>query len=211
VAAQKVTGTVTSLRTIEWNSFNPNFFIIASPGLLAHYPATYLTSFYLPKKSQPFLAALVQAFPSVTIVDVAALIEQIRTIIERVSLAVEFIFAFTVAAGIVVLLAAIQSTNDERLYESAVFRALGASRGTILRALTAEFLSLGAVAGTVAALGAMAVGYLLAERVLHISFHFNGWLLIFGLIAGVLGVSIAGFLGTRSVIKTPPLQTLRRI
>lgn len=210
IATQKVTGTVTSLRAIEWNSFNPNFFVIASPGLLDHYPATYLTSFYLPKKSKSLLAALVQAFPSITVLDVATLIEQIRTIIDRVSLAVEFIFAFTVAAGIVVLLAAIQSTNDERLYESAVFRALGASRGTILRALTAEFLSLGVIAGTVAALGAMAVGYLLAERVLHMSFNFNGGLLIFGLIAGVLGVSIAGFLGTRSVIQAPPLQTLRR-
>jgi putative ABC transport system permease protein len=152
----------------------------------------------------------VQQFPSVTILDVAALIRQIRTIIDQVILTVEFIFAFTVAAGLVVLFAAIQSTNDERLYESAVFRALGASRGTILRALAAEFLSLGAVAGTVAAMGAMAIGYLLAERVLHTGFHFNGWLLIFGLLAGSLGVSLAGLLGTRSVLRIPPFQTLRR-
>jgi putative ABC transport system permease protein len=210
VAGQKIKAAVTSLRAVEWNSFNPNFFVIASPGLLDDYPGTYLTSFYLPEGNQSLLVALVQEFPSVTILDVAALIGQIRTIIDQVILTVEFIFAFTVAAGLVVLFAAIQSTNDERLYESAVFRALGASRGTILRALAAEFLSLGAVAGTVAAMGAMAIGYLLAERVLHTGFHFNGWLLIFGFLAGSLGVSLAGLLGTRSVLRTPPFQTLRR-
>jgi putative ABC transport system permease protein len=210
VAGQKVDGTVTSLRAVEWNSFNPNFFVIASPGLLDDYPGTYLTSFYLPEGNQSLLVALVQQFPSVTILDVAALIRQIRTIIDQVILTVEFIFAFTVAAGLVVLFAAIQSTTDERLYESAVFRALGASRGTILRALAAEFLSLGAVAGTVAAMGAMAIGYLLAERVLHTGFHFNGWLLILGLLAGSLGVSLAGLLGTRSVLQIPPFQSLRQ-
>jgi putative ABC transport system permease protein len=211
VANQKIKATVTSLRAVEWNSFNPNFFVIASPGLLDNYPGTYLTSFYLPEGRKPLLAALVREFPSITILDVAALLRQIRTIIDQVTLAVEFIFTFTVAAGVVVLFAAIQSTNDERLYESAVFRALGASKGTILRALMAEFISLGAVAGTVAAMGAIAIGYLLAERVLHTDFHFNGWLLIFGFLAGSLGVSIAGLLGTRSVLRIPPFQTLRRV
>ncbi|MGR6036035.1 MAG: ABC transporter permease [Candidatus Nitrosoglobus sp.] len=210
VASQEIKAKVTSLRAVEWNSFNPNFFVIASPGLLDNYPGTYLTSFYLPEGRKPLLAALVREFPSVTILDVAALLRQIRTIIDQVTLAVEFIFTFTVAAGVVVLFAAIQSTNDERLYESAVFRALGASKGTILRALMAEFISLGAVAGAVAAMGATAIGYLLAERVLHTGFHFNGWLLIFGFLAGGLGVSIAGLLSTRSVIQTPPFQTLRR-
>ncbi|QBQ54815.1 ABC transporter permease [Nitrosococcus wardiae] len=211
VADQKVMAPVTSLRAIEWSSFNPNFFVMASPGLLNDAPGTYLTSFYLPEEDKPLLIALVKQFPSVTILDVEALMGQVRAIIDRVTLAVEFIFAFTVAAGVVVLFAAIQSTNDERFYESAVFRTLGASRGTIIRGLAAEFLSLGAVAGTVAAIGALAIGYLLAERVLHTGFQFNGWLLVLGLLAGSLGVSLAGLLGTRSVLHAPPFQTLRQV
>lgn len=208
---QTVKAPVTSLRTINWDSFNPNFFVVASPGLLDNSPATYLTSIYLAEENKSLLAPLVQQFPSITILDVAALLRQVRMIIDRVTLAVEFIFMFTVAAGLVVLFAAIQSTNDERLHESAVLRTLGAGKGTILRGLAAEFLSLGAVAGTIAAVGALAIGYLLAERVLHTGFHFNGWLLIIGLVAGAVGVSLAGLLGTRSVLQAPPFQTLRRI
>lgn len=211
IGGRKVSATVTSLRAIEWNSFNPNFFVMASPGLLNDFPGTYLTSFYLPEEHKSLLTDLVKQFPSVTILDVAALMKQVRTIIDRVTLAVEFIFVFTVAAGLVVLFAAIQSTNDERLHESAVFRTLGASKGTIVRGLAAEFLSLGAVAGTVAAIGALTIGYLLAERVLHTGFQFNGWLLVIGLLAGSLGVSLAGLLGTRSVLQAPPSQTLRQI
>ncbi|ADJ29447.1 ABC transporter permease [Nitrosococcus watsonii] len=211
VADKKIEAPVSSLRTIEWNSFNPNFFVMASPGLLDDSPGTYLTSFYLPEGNNALPTALVKQFPSVTILDVKALMAQIRTIIDRVTLAVEFIFIFTVAAGLVVLFAAIQSTNDERRHESAVFRTLGASRGTIVRGLAAEFLSLGAVAGTVAAIGALAIGYVLAERVLHTGFQFNGWLLILGLLAGSLGVSLAGLLGTRSVLQVPPSQTLRQV
>ncbi|ABA56951.1 Protein of unknown function DUF214 [Nitrosococcus oceani ATCC 19707] len=211
VAGKKIEAPVSSLRAIEWNSFNPNFFVMASPGLLDDSPGTYLTSFYLPEGNNALPTALVKQFPSVTILDVKALMAQIRTIIDRVTLAVEFIFIFTVAAGLVVLFAAIQSTNDERRHESAVFRTLGASRGTIVRGLAAEFLSLGAVAGTVAAIGALAIGYVLAERVLHTGFHFNGWLLILGLLAGSLGVSLAGLLGTRSVLQVPPSETLRQV
>lgn len=211
IVDQTIKAPVTSLRAINWDSFNPNFFVIASPGLLADSPATYLTSFYLPKENKSLLIPLVQQFPSITILDVAALLRQVKMIIDHVTLAVEFIFMFTVAAGFIVLFAAIQSTNDERLHESTIFRTLGASKGTILRSLAAEFLSLGAVAGTVAALGALAIGYLLAERVLHTDFHFNGWLLLLGLVAGAVGVSLAGLLGTRSVLRTPPSQTLRQI
>ncbi|BAW80160.1 hypothetical conserved protein [Candidatus Nitrosoglobus terrae] len=207
--SKRIIAKVTSLRAVEWSSFNPNFFVIGSPQLLGDQPSTYLTSFYLPEEKKPLLTTLVQAFPSITILDVAALMQQIRTVIDRVTLAVEFIFIFTVAAGLTVLLAAIQSTNDERLYESAVFRTLGANKGTILRALVAEFISLGAIAGAVAAIGAMAIGYLLTHHVLHMDFHFNGWLLVFGLLAGSLGVSIAGVLGTRSVLQISPSQTLR--
>jgi putative ABC transport system permease protein len=211
IATQTVTAPVASLRAVAWDSFNPNFFVMASPGLLEDYPATYLTGFYLPGEEKSLLTALGKEFPGITFLDVAALMQQIRAIINRVTLAIELIFAFTVTAGLVVLFATLQATHEERLHESAVFRTLGASRGTIVRGLAAEFLYLRAIAGTVAAIGALLIGYLVAERVLHISFHFNGWLLIAGLLAGGLGVSIAGLLGTRSVLQTPPLQTLRRI
>ncbi|CAB1275079.1 ABC transporter permease [Candidatus Nitrosacidococcus tergens] len=206
---QKVTAPVTSLRSVEWNSFNPNFFVIASPGLLDSYPSTYMTSFYLPKDKKSLLTDFVKIFPSVTILDVQALMEQLRIIIKKITLAVEFIFTFTVAAGFIVLFATIQATHRERRYESAVFKALGASRGTILCALMAEFMALGAIAGAIAALGAIVLGHFVSVHVLHMTYHFNGWLLIIGLLVGSIGVCIAGLIGTRSVINTPPLETLR--
>jgi Predicted ABC-type transport system involved in lysophospholipase L1 biosynthesis, permease component len=210
VADQQITATVTSLRSVEWESFNPNFFVIVPPRLLDSYPATYITSFYLPQHKKPLLSELVKTFPSVTLLEVAALIRRIRSIIDQVTMAVEFIFTFTLVAGLLVLFAAIQSTRDERLHETAVLRTLGASRQTIVHGLVTEFLSLGMVAGLVAALGATAIGYVLANNVFESGYYFNSWLLVLGLLVGGLGVGIAGFIGTRSVLRIPPLETLRR-
>jgi len=126
-----------------------------------------------------------------------------------VVLAVEYVFLFTLLAGLVVLYAAIQATQDERLFESAILRTLGARKGVILKSLLAEFATLGLLAGLLAALGATVLGYVLAERVFGFDYSPDVMLWLLGGGAGLLGVGAAGLLGARSVLKQPPMQSLR--
>lgn len=210
IAGEEVAATVTSLRAVEWDSFHPNFFVIAPPGLLKDYPATYITSFYLPAQEKGLLTELVKRFPNITILDVDALMTQMRRIIGRVALAVEYVFGFTLLAGLAVLFAAIQSTQDERRREGAVLRVLGASRRHLNLGTLVEFAALGTLAGALGALAASLVGYVLSVRVFDIGYHLNLWIWLFGLLGGAVGVGLAGLLGTRSVLQRPPLQTLQQ-
>jgi putative ABC transport system permease protein len=201
---------VTNLRKVDWDSFNVNFFTVLPPGLLDQYPASWVTSIYLDRQQKGELGELVKAFPNVTIIDVGALMTRVRSIMDRVSLAVEFIFLFTLMAGIAVLLAAIQSTQDERRYESAILRTLGAQRGTLMRGLVAEFVTLGALAGLLAGVAATSLAWLFAEQVFKFEYSFNPWIPLVGIVAGILIVGLSGVLGTRKVLQQPPLLTLRR-
>ena len=201
---------VTNLRKVDWDSFNVNFFTVLPPGLLDRYPASWVTSIYLDPEQKGELGELVKAFPNVTIIDVGALMTRVRTIMDRVSLAVEFIFLFTLMAGVAVLLAAIQSTQDERRYESAILRTLGAQRGTLMRGLVAEFVTLGALAGLLAGVAATSLAWLFAEQVFKFDYSFNPWIPLVGIVAGILIVGLSGVLGTRKVLQQPPLLTLRR-
>ncbi len=211
VAGRTIEGRVTNLRSVDWDSFRVNFFVLGTPALLADQPASYITSFHLPPAQRELLADLVRAFPNVTVIDVDAIMSRVRGIIERVSLAVEFVFGFTLLAGFVVLLAAIQATHDERLRESALLRMLGATRGQVREAQAAEFLALGLLAGLLAALAASVIGYVLAEHIFHFEWRANPWLWLAGIAAGTLGVGAAGWWGTRRVLARAPLQTLRRL
>ncbi len=209
VAGSEFSAEVTNLRKVDWDTFRVNFFVIAQPGVLDNFPATYITSFYLPTEQYKLLNALLKQFPNVTVIDVAAIMDHVRGIIERVTQAVEYVFLFTLVAGLMVLYAAIQATLDERVRETAILRTLGASRRQIQRGLIAEFVALGLLAGLVAAIAASIVGYVLAERIFHLDYTVNPWLWLLGLIAGGVGVGVAGVLGTRPILFKPPLQTLR--
>lgn len=209
IAGETFTGHVTSLRKVDWDSFHVNFFVIATPHLLKDYPASYITSFYLPEQRQTLLGTLVKSFPNLTIIDVAAIMTQVRAIIERVTLAVQYVFGFTLLAGFVVLYAALQATRDERLQDTALLSTLGASRRQLVAGLTAEFLLLGALAGLVAAFAASVLGYLLAERLLHLPYIFNAWVWLSGLLAGGIGVTLAGVMGMLPATRHPPLAVLR--
>src|SRR6202045_5486374 len=146
---------------MPWGSFRANFFLVFPPGLLDGAAGTYMTSLYLNSTQRPYLADLVRQFPTISVFDVDAILKQIRDIMDRASLAVQYVFLFTLAAGIVVLLAAVQSTRDERRYESAMLRTLGASRGTGLQGVAAEFSTLGGLSGLLAAGGASGGAYFL--------------------------------------------------
>ena len=155
------------------------------------------------------LIDVVRNFPSVTIIDVAALIEQVRAIMEQVSRTVEFVFGFTLLAGMLVLFATLQNTHDERRLEAAVLRSLGADRGAILKSLAAEFLALGLIAGLLAALGATTISWMLAHFVFELPFEFNVLLWLLGPLSCTLVVLATGIAGTRHVLDVPPMVALR--
>jgi putative ABC transport system permease protein len=155
------------------------------------------------------LVDLVRQYPTISVFDVDAILTQIRQIMDRATLAVQYVFLFTLAAGIVVLLAAVQSTRDERRYESAMLRTLGASRRTVLQGVAAEFSALGFLSGTLAAIGATAIGWVLARRLFSLEFEFDPWVWVLGLVCGTLLVGLSGTLATRRVVNTPPIVTLR--
>ena len=209
VAGETLTVKVASIRKIRWDSFRPNFFLVFPPNLLDGAAGTYMTSVYLTAAQRPALGDLVRQFPTVSVFDVDAILKQIREIIDRASLAVQYVFLFTLAAGIVVLLAAVQSTRDERRYESAMLRTLGASRSTVLQGVAAEFSALGFLSGTLAAFGATGIGWLLARRLFSLQFAIDPWVWVVGLVCGTVLVGLSGTLATRRVINTPPIHTLR--
>jgi putative ABC transport system permease protein len=211
IADRELALTIASLRTVEWDSFRANFFVITPPGVLETYPATYMTSFHLAADGRGTLAELVRRFPNVTVIDIDAIMSKVRHIMDRVNLSIEYVFLFTLFAGLTVLYSAIQATQDERLYESALLRTLGASRRHVLKGLAAEFGALGLLAGTLAAFAASAAGLVLARQVFELDYLVNPWLWVAGPGGGALGVGLFGVLGARFVLNRPPLQSLREL
>lgn len=210
VAGELVTARVSSFRQVQWDTFRPNFFLVFSPGVLDDKAGTFITSLHVPEERKRVLLEFMRAFPEVTAIDVDAILAQVRGVMDKASLAVQYVFGFTLLAGITVLLAAIQATRDERRYESAMLRTLGARRRVVLQGVAAEFTTLGLLAGTLAAIGATAAGYLLATRVFDLDYTFDPKVWGIGLVAGALLVGVSGTLATRSVINHPPIETLRR-
>ncbi|MBK9311225.1 MAG: ABC transporter permease [Rhodocyclaceae bacterium] len=203
VAGVPLTARITSLRKLDWDSMRVNFFVIASPGLLDGYPVSDITSFHLPAARSSLATELVRAFPNITVVDVAAVVRQLQDSFDRVARAVQLLFGLTMIAGLAVLYAALSASADERRRELAVMRALG-GRGKQLRgALLAEFAMLGAIAGTLAGVGAGAIGWLLARFVFHLPYLPGPGLVAIGMLAGAIGVAAAGWRATRTILRGP--------
>ena len=199
---------VTSLRKVDWNNFQPNFYMIFEPGTLQDLPTTYLTSFYLPPNQERQLVELARAFPAVTLLQVEALLAQLRSILDQVTLAIEFVLLFVLAAGLTVLFAGLQATLDERIRQGALLRALGAERRLLIRARRAEFGLLGAASGLLAAIGCELISYLLYRFAFDLAWQPHPWLLVLPLL-GALLVAGAGVLGTRRALNISPLTVLR--
>ncbi len=209
IAGESFTVKVASVRKVKWDSFQPNFFIVFAPGVIEETAGTYLTSAYFKNTDARFLAQLVRKFPSVSIFDIDDLLAQVRSMLDKAVLAVQSVFAFTLLAGLTVLLAAVQSSRGERRYESAMLRTLGASRATVLQGVLAEFTMLGLLSGLLAAVGASVAAYFMTTRVLELQYSLEGWVWIVGLLGGASLVALSGWLATRSVVSQPPLLTLR--
>jgi len=212
IAGTPQTLTVKNVRKVHWDRFRPNFFLVTPPGVLDRAEdaagVQWLTSFYLPDGDKTVLRDLVRSFPNVTVFDLDATLAQVRGIVERVVRAVEFVFLFALAAGLLVLLAAVEGTRHLRARETAILRTLGARTSTLRAGLLAEYATLGLIAGVVATSAAQVVAWLLAVQVFELPFSFSPTLWITGLAAGVGLVTGLGYWSMRGVLSTPPRAVL---
>ncbi|MFM0504504.1 ABC transporter permease [Paraburkholderia caffeinilytica] len=209
VTGLQIDAPVTSVRKLDWGSFKVNFFVLMPPAALQDFPATFITSFHLPPEKQSTIDGLIAAYPNLTAIDTGPILAQVQRVLQQVIGAVQFLFAFTLAAGVLVLYAALAGTRDERMRESALLRALGASHRQVRAVQIAEFVAVGALAGLMAALGAQVIGWLLATRVFEFYLTFNPWLLPAGIAAGIACGGVGGWLSLRHVLARPALQSLR--
>ncbi len=206
---EKIEFTVHNFREVQWDSFQPNFFLLAPPGVIENVPAQWLTSFYLPRDQRSLLRDLMTEFPNITALDLEAAMNQVRSIVDRLVQAVEFMLLFTLLAGLVVLLAAIEGTRGERARETALLRTLGASSRTLQWGLLSEFAVLGLIAGLVAAATAQGIAWLLAVQVFDIPYGLSPGLWLISTLAGAGLVMLFGWLSLRGVLRTPPTRVLQ--
>jgi putative ABC transport system permease protein len=211
IAGQRIDARVTSLRTVEWESFKPNFFVVFSPGALDGYPASYITAVKIPPERTRFTASLVERFPNLSVIDVDAIITQVKSIGDQVAMVVQVVFWFSLAAGVLVLLAAVSASQDERLQEGAVMRALGGSRRQLRLAQASEFAAIGLLSGLVAAIAASILAGVVATRVFDLPWDTNWAMAATGAAIGVLAALAAGLFATRRVLDVAPSVTLREL
>jgi putative ABC transport system permease protein len=209
IAGETVSARVTSFRTVEWDSFSPNFFVVFSPGVLDPYPATFITSLYVDETQRAIVLDLMRNFPSVTAIDLDAVLSQVRDVMDKAALAVQAVFVFTLLAGLTVLWAAVQATRDERRYESALLRAFGASKKRVLGGVATEFIAIGLLSGVLAAAGASLAGYLLATNLFELEYQFSTLLWLAGPFVGMVFVGTSGMAATWRVITHAPVSVLR--
>jgi putative ABC transport system permease protein len=209
VGGQTFSARVSSLRKLRWDSMKINFFVIAPPKLLAGFPASYVSAFRLEPGSEAVVNELAARFPNLTVVDIGAALRQAQGVIDQMIGAVQFIFLFALGAGLLVLYAALVSTEDERRREAAVMRVFGASRAQVAGSQRAEFLAMGLLAGVLATLGAALIGQLLARRVFELDLPPSPELWIAGPLAGLALLSLNAWLSSRQVLRASPAITLR--
>lgn len=209
VAGQSIEAPVTSLRKLDWASMRVNFFVILPPAAMQGLPETWITAFHLPPERASLGNELVARFPNLTIVNTELILSQVQGVLDQVIAAVQFLFVFTLAAGVTVLYAALAGARDERRRDAGLLKALGASAAIVRQTQYAEFLAVGGLAGLLAGIGAVAVGWGLARFVFEFPYVFNAWIVPVGVLSGMLCAFAGGWLGLREVLRQPALATLR--
>jgi putative ABC transport system permease protein len=210
IGGQTAEFTIVGTRKLDWESMRVNFFVLAPPGALERFAASYITSFHLARHDARVVEDLVRRFPNLTIIDVGAVLAQVEDQIARIATAVELVFLLTVAAGLIVLYAAFSAYIDEREREIALMRALGARQQQIRRALMVEFGLIGGIAGGLAALAAMAIGEALARNVFELDLRANPYQVPLAMIGGAGLSLLVGWLAVRPLLRIPAVAALRR-
>ncbi len=209
VAGETVTVRLTSVRKVAWDSMKVNFFMILSPAALAGRPQTMITAYHQPESSPGLDRELVRRFPNLTVFDTGNLLRQVQSMLDQVIGAVQVLFVLALAAGVAVLWGALASSRDERVREAGLMRALGASGRQLASAQLIELAFSGALAGLLAAAGSIAIGWVLADQVFRFDYEPRWWVLATGAAIGAALALLAGWLSLRSVLRVPPLATLR--
>ncbi len=202
---------VANIRSVAWDNMQPNFYVIFSPEVLEAFPSTFMTSFYLSNEKKLFLNELLREYPTMTVIEIDALIEQVQRIIDQVTLAIELVLVLILASGGLVLLASVQASMDERMKQHAILRTLGAGRRLVMGSLLIEFCALGLFAGVLATVGSEVTVFLLETQIFELQYQFNPQLWILGPIVGVVLIGAVGMLATRRVVDTPPANVLREL
>ena len=209
VGGMQTESKITSLRKVDWGSMRANFFVMYPVSQMPNVPSTYMSAFKAPE-TPGFDNALVRSFPNITNVNMTATIGQIQRVLDQVIRAVEFLFAFTLAAGLVVLFAAVTATREERAREFAIMRAVGAKSSLLRQVQRAELMGVGLLAGFLASIVATAVGWALAKYVFEFAWSVSLWVPLFGALSGAVLALAAGWWGLRDVLRRPVVETLRR-
>jgi len=209
IQGRELPAVVASVRTVAWDNMRPNFYIMFSPGALDDFPSTYMTSFFLEKKEKLFLNTLLSQYPTMTVIEVDAMIEQIQTIISQVTLAIELVLVLILISGGLVLLASVQASMDERFKQHAILRTLGAGQRLILGSLAIEFCALGFFAGVLATFGSEITVYGLETGIFQLDYEVNPELWVLGPAVGTVLIGVVGTLATLKVVRTPPTTVLR--
>jgi putative ABC transport system permease protein len=209
VAGNRFSAKVVNLRKVQWDSMQVNFFVVAAPGMLEDFPASFITSFHLPANQAQSANALIKKFPNLLLIDTEAMIEQVRHIMDQISQTMSAVFLFTLLSGVAVLYAALLATQDERIHEAAILRTLGADSRYLRRLHLSEFAVMGLLSGLFSAAGAVLLGWVLARFVLEIPYQTGIAIWLIGGLGGMSMVMLAGWLGTRRLTMLPPLAILR--
>ena len=214
IGGQVSSAKITSLRKVDWGSMRVNFFVMYPVAEVTDVPVSYISAFKAPpaaaKGLQSFDNTLVKAFPNITNIDTTSTLAQVQRVLDQVIRAVEFLFGFTLAAGLVVLFAAITATREERAKEFAIMRAMGARASLLRQVQRAELAGVGLLAGFLASVVALAVGWGLARYVFDFAWTGSWTVPLFGSLAGAALALAAGWWGLRSVLNTPVVETLRK-
>lgn len=208
---QTIFAEVSNLRSVRWDNMQPNFFIIFSPGTINHLGGTFLSTALMERDQKILLNDLLRLFPTMVVIEIDALIEQVQNIIAQVTSAIELISVLVLVSGALVLIACVNATLDERFHESAILRTLGAGKKLILTSLLIEFASIGALAGIIATVGAETSLYYLQEGAFEQEFNMHFWVWVAGPLIGMLLIAGLGMNSTRQVVNTSPLNVLRRL
>ncbi|RKF19725.1 FtsX-like permease family protein [Alginatibacterium sediminis] len=203
--------TISSIRSLDWSTMQPNFYVILSPDVIEQLNVSYMSAFFLEQNQQVWLSELLNQVPTLIVIDVAAIIGQVNTVVGQISLAMRFVLVVVVLASLLVLLAQVQGSLEERRKQTVILRTIGASGALLRNAIFYEFFLLGAIAGLMAAISAQVIIALLQIWVLSMPLSINWMLWLVGPLSGGLLVAISGWLSTRSLLRLKPSQLVRQL
>jgi len=211
IGNEQINVQVDAIRKVDWDTMQPNFYMIFSKGTINHFAHTYITSFYLPTDKKDLLNQILKNYPAITLLDVDLLLKQLQQIVIQLTAAINYLLYFALASGFLVLIAAVYSTLDRRIYEGVLMRTLGAKRSFLQKIQWIEFSVLGFLSGSLAILLSQIMSYALYTWILKIDFHINFMLCLVFPIMSALLIGFVGFLGTRSVTNRSPMQVFREL